>query len=275
MQPTLDKAATLDALPPPWADNLLPGLQSTIARINRKVWILDDDPTGTQTIAGLPVITRWDVTTLRAEFTQPDVGCFILTNSRGITAEQSRRLHRQLMQNLNAAAEGRDFTVISRSDSTLRGHFPLETDVIAAGMGGADLTLIAPFFAAGGRLTLNDTHYVVEKDTLVPAGETPFAHDAVFGYRASHLPTWVEEKTQGQIAAADVVCLSLELIRTGGPAAVAEALKNAPSGSMVIANAILQSDIEVVATAMVAAEAAGRKIIARTAIRLQIFHILP
>ena len=51
------------------------------------------------------------------------------------------------------------------------------------------------------------------------AGETEFARDRAFGYAASHLPTWVEEKTAGAVKASDVCSLSLELIRTGGGSA--------------------------------------------------------
>ena len=265
MPATLDQSATFAALPPLWEHDELASIQSDLAANPRKVWILDDDPTGTQTIAGLPVLTHWDVPTLQAEFANDHIGCFVLTNSRGLTADRSRNLHQQFIKNLKKAAGGRPFTVISRSDSTLRGHYPLETDIVADGVGGADLTLIAPYFAAGGRYTLNDTHYVAEDDQLVPAAETPFARDAVFGYTKSYLPDWVAEKTAGAIPAENVVCLSLELIRTGGPTAVANKLAQAPTGSVVIANATTQSDIEVVGAATIATEKNGRSIIARTA----------
>ncbi|GAB5559295.1 MAG: four-carbon acid sugar kinase family protein [Synoicihabitans sp.] len=265
MSDQLDQSTAFAALPPLWAHDELPSIRAALAENPRKVWILDDDPTGTQTIAGLPVVTRWDVPTLQAEFANEHAGCFVLTNSRGLTAERSRSLHRQLIKNLTQAAQDRPFTVISRSDSTLRGHYPLETDVVAEGPGESDLTLIAPFFAAGGRYTLNDTHYVAEGNQLVPAAKTPFARDAVFGYSHSHLPTWVEEKTAGRTSAQDVVCLSLDLIRNGGPEAVSQQLIAAPQSGVVITNATDQSDIEVVAHATLLAEQAGRSIIARTA----------
>ncbi|MBT5901751.1 MAG: hypothetical protein HOH58_06550 [Opitutaceae bacterium] len=260
-----DQTTAFAALPSPWEHDELPSIQAHLAEHPRKVWILDDDPTGTQTVAGLPVLTHWDVPSLQTEFANDHAGCFVLTNSRGLTSDRSRSLHRQFIRNLQQAAEGRAFTVISRSDSTLRGHYPLETDVVADGLGGGDLTLIAPYFAAGGRYTLNDTHYVAENGQLVPAAETPFARDAVFGYTKSYLPEWVEEKTDGAVSAQDVICLSLELIRQGGPAAVAQKLTEAARGSVVITNATTQSDIEVVAAGSLAAETAGRSLIARTA----------
>lgn len=265
MPEVLLQSETLNRFPAPWPVDLLPGIQNTLEAKSRKVWILDDDPTGTQTIAGLPVITTWDVDTLRAEFDQPEIACFVLTNSRGLTAEVSNELHREFMRNLREAASDRHFTLISRSDSTLRGHYPLETDVLAEAAGGADLTLIAPYFAAGGRFTCNDTHYVAEQGQLIPAGDTPFARDAVFGYRNSHLPSWIEEKTNGAIKADDVICLPLETIRNHGPNAIARILIQIPIGSVVVVNAIEQSDIEVVTTAVLAVEAVGYTVVARTA----------
>lgn len=264
MSGALDKTATLTALPAPWAPDLMPQIRAGLGRNCRKLFIFDDDPTGTQTIADLPVITNWELPTLQAEFDDPLPACFVLTNSRGLTADQSRELHQRLMRNLREAAGQRSYGVISRSDSTLRGHFPLETDVAAAGMAVETIILLAPFFAAGGRYTLNDTHYVAEGSSLIPVAETPFARDVVFGYQSSHLPTWVAEKTNGAINAADVVCIPLAMIRRDGPTAVARLLQECPSGSVVVANAVNQSDIEVVAAAVLEFELTGRRVIART-----------
>lgn len=265
MPEVLDKLSTISALPAPWVTDVLPSIRAGVPRNCRKLWILDDDPTGTQTIADLPVITNWDVPTLQREFDDPSPACFVLTNSRSLSAERTRELHRQFMHHVREAAGQRSFGVVSRSDSTLRGHYPIEIDTIAQGMGCETITLLAPFFAAGGRYTLNDTHYVAEGDQLVPAGDTPFAKDPVFGYESSQLPAWVEEKTAGAIAAQDVICLSLELIRQEGPLAVAKVLREAPAGSVVVANAVNQSDIEVVVAGVLYAETRERRVIARSA----------
>lgn len=265
MSASLPQAETLANFPPPWPQDLLSQIQAAVVADSRKIWILDDDPTGTQTIAGLPVITTWNVATLQAEFDQPEPACFVLTNSRGLTAESSAALHREFTCNLQDAAGDRPYTLISRSDSTLRGHYPLETDLLSEAIGRADITLIAPFFAAGGRFTCHDTHYVAEQDRLIPAADTPFAHDPVFGYQNSYLPAWVEEKTASATKAEDVISVSLESIRLDGPKVIAQKLLDAPKGSVVIVNAIEQADIEVMVTAVIAVEATGRTVIARTA----------
>jgi uncharacterized protein YgbK (DUF1537 family) len=261
----LSKNAIFAALPPLWPHDVLSANRAASAA--RTLVVLDDDPTGTQTVRDIAVVTTWDVPTLRAELSAAPACFYILTNSRSLTAAASCALHRELARNLRAAsaATGRTIAVASRSDSTLRGYYPLETDTLAEVLGPFDATLLMPYFEAGGRFTLADTHYVAEGDHLVPAAETPFARDAAFGYSHSHLPSWVEEKTAGRIRAAEVAAISLDLIRRGGPDAVAEKLRALPGGSVCIVNAAAPRDIEVCAAATLAAEQQGSHFLYRTA----------
>jgi uncharacterized protein YgbK (DUF1537 family) len=242
-------------------------LRTAIAATPRKLVVLDDDPTGTQTVHDIAVVTRWDVATLRAELERHEAGFYILTNSRSLSAPAAYALNIELAQNLRAAAAeaGVDYTIVSRSDSTLRGHFQIETDALGAACGPFHATLLVPYFEAGGRYTMGDTHYVMEGDALVPAAETPFARDVAFGYRNSDLRAWVEEKTAGRVRAADVQSLSLQLIRGGGPDAVLESLLSVPHGACVIVNAVAPRDVEVVALATLRAEQRGRSLLFRTA----------
>jgi uncharacterized protein YgbK (DUF1537 family) len=263
----LSKSATFAALPPIWPHDVLAANAAAAIAAGRTLVVLDDDPTGTQTVRDIAVVTTWDVATLTAELSAAPACFYILTNSRSLTPAATRALHVELATNLRAAsaATGRPFVVASRSDSTLRGYYPLETDTLAEVLGPFDATFITPYFEAGGRYTLNDTHYVAEGDRLVPAAETPFARDAAFGYRHSHLPSWVEEKTGGHTRAADVATISINLLRTGGPVAVAEKLRAFPRGTVCIVNAAAPRDIEVFAAATLAAEATGSRFIYRTA----------
>ena len=111
-----------------------PGMLADAERnaVNRKIIVLDDDPTGVQTVNGVYVYTRWDYETVLQAFRAPERMFFILTNSRGLTAPESRALHEEIAANIAAAAgtTGRDFLVLSRGDSTLRGHWPMETEVL-------------------------------------------------------------------------------------------------------------------------------------------------
>ena len=185
----ISKAALFSSLPAPRERSLGSTIRTAVAASGRKLVVLDDDPTGTQTVYDVPVLTRWDVEVLQHELQQPGHCFYILTNSRSMSATDARRLNLDVAQNLKRAAAqaGREFSVVSRSDSTLRGHFPLETDALAEVIGPFDATFLIPYFEAGGRYTVHDIHYVADGDSLLPAAETAFARDAVFGYRSSHL----------------------------------------------------------------------------------------
>ena len=198
----LNKTQILNSLPPEWPNSLLDQIRAQIASSNSKLVVLDDDPTGTQTVYDVPVLTEWSVDVLQAELAGDASGFYILTNSRSMTLSAAQALNEEIGRNLLIASEkaGVQFTVVSRSDSTLRGHYPGEVDALLNALGAnVDACLIIPYFLEGGRLTINDTHYVAEGDDLIPAAETPFAQDAAFGYQSSNLREWVVEKTNGTV----------------------------------------------------------------------------
>jgi uncharacterized protein YgbK (DUF1537 family) len=103
--------------------------------------------------------------------------------------------------------------LVSRSDSTLRGHYPVETDVINEVLGPFDAHFMVPAFFEGGRFTRDSTHYIVLNGKPVPVHETEFARDSVFGYHNSFLPAYVEEKTKGNIKANNVERFVLKDVR--------------------------------------------------------------
>jgi uncharacterized protein YgbK (DUF1537 family) len=177
--------------------------------------ILDDDPTGTQTVHNVPVITQWSEEVIEKEILTSPV-FFILTNSRSLQAEEADSLATVLGKRLKKAAvnHNKKLLVISRSDSTLRGHYPNEVNALAEGLGWMHAKeLLIPAFFEGGRYTFKDIHYVKEGERFVPAAETPFAKDNTFGYESSDLKHWIEEKSHGSIKATAVQSLSLELLR--------------------------------------------------------------
>ncbi len=259
---------TLRELAPVWPQELLPEIREHNRRNPTSLVVLDDDPTGTQTVHGVPVVTRWDQPTIVAEFESGTPLFYILTNSRAMGQEQAVRLAEEIGANLIEASgkTGRAFEVISRSDSTLRGHFPAEVDALKNALDAEDaVTVIIPFFEEGGRYTLNDTHYVREGDVLVAASETPFAGDAVFGYSRSNLREWVEEKTGGRTPAAAVASVSIGDIRKGGPARVADVLGKCACGGVCIVNAADYRDLEVVTMGLLRAGQQDNRFIYRTA----------
>lgn len=189
----------------------------------------------------------WDIETLTTEFRQPSRGFFILTNSRAYPPSQASSLIHEICNNIAAAAKATDQTidVVLRSDSTLRGHFPLEADIAQSVFGPADGIVLAPFFFQGGRYTIDDVHYVVEGEKLVPAGKTQFARDASFGYKSSNLRQYVNEKAGGRFGEGMFVSVSIEDVRVGGPEGVCERLLGVERGAVVVVNAAAEEDMHV------------------------------
>ncbi len=269
----IPKNELLDRLPDEWPQDLRPAIKKQVNAGGRKVVVLDDDPTGTQTVHSLPVLTEWSVPTLRAELENELPAFYILTNSRSFTLSIAQKINAQIGHNLIEAAQqaGREFVVVSRSDSTLRGHFPGEVEALADALAQSyDGWIINPFFPEGGRYTINDVHYVDEGGVLVPAGQTEFARDRAFGYTASNLRHWVAEKTAGQIAAKDVASVSIEDLpcedlRREGPQSVTSFLMTLSGGRACVVNADGYRDLEVFVLGLLAAEARGKKFLFRTA----------
>jgi uncharacterized protein YgbK (DUF1537 family) len=264
----LSKQAALSSLPPEWPDDLRPAIRREVVASQRTLVVLDDDPTGTQTVHNLPVLTHWSVDILREELERGTETFYLLTNSRSLLTQDAQQLNRTIGQNLTQASRlaQRAIAVVSRSDSTLRGHFPAEVEALAAALETPfDGWLIIPCFFEGGRYTIGNVHYAAEGDQLIPAGETAYAQDAAFGYRASDLTEWVAEKTGGQIAASAVESISLDEIRHGGPSRVAERLCHVTNGKLCVINAASYRDLEVLVLGLLRAEAQGSRFLYRTA----------
>jgi len=179
--------------------------------VENKIIVIDDDPTGSQTVHGCLLLTRWDVDTLSEGLQDASPLFFVLSNTRGMDAAKAAAVTREICANLRAAldrltAQGCAIQpiLVSRSDSTLRGHYPVETDVIAETLGPFDAHFLVPAFFEGGRVTRDSVHYLMVDGKPVPVADTEFAKDSVFGYRHSYLPDYVEEKTAGRIQAGEV-----------------------------------------------------------------------
>ncbi len=233
-----------------------------------KPFILDDDPTGTQSVHGVPVLTRWDVDALCRELRDPSPACFLLANSRALPEADAVRLARATGAAIAEASvrTGRPATVVSRSDSTLRGHFPAEVDALAEGLGHPGATvLLCPFFADGGRVTIDGVHHLLRDGVAVPVGETEFARDRTFGYRSSNLAEWVVEKSRGGIALGEVGRIDIGTARRGAESVADRLAELAASCRVITVDASLRSDVDAVAEGVARFEAGGGILIARTA----------
>lgn len=250
-------------------------LNKEIAANNTKIIVLDDDPTGVQTVHDISVYTDWSRESIMSGFQEDNKLFYVLTNSRGFTVEQTSKAHKEIALTVAEVADelGRDYLIISRSDSTLRGHYPLETVILQKEMAdrsgiSVDGEILCPFFKEGGRYTIDNVHYVRYGEELVPAGETEFAKDKTFGYTKSSIPEYIEEKTGGEYKAADVTCIALEDLRAQAYDKIQAQLEGVADFGKIVVNAIDYVDVKVFCVALYRAMKNGRHFMFRTAAAL-------
>ena len=247
-------------------------LNKEIAANSKKIVVLDDDPTGVQTVHDISVYTNWEKESIRQGFEEENNLFYVLTNSRGFTVEQTTKAHREIAAVVDEVAKecGKEYIFISRSDSTLRGHYPLETELLKENYEKntgktIDGEILCPFFKEGGRFTIDNVHYVKYGEELVPANETEFAKDKTFGYSAPTMPDYVEEKTNGAYKVSDVTCISLEDIHNADIDKIEEQLMAVKDFNKIIVNAVDYVDVKVFCTALYRAMAKGKVFMFRTA----------
>ena len=228
-----------------------------------KIIVLDDDPTGSQTVHSCLLLTQWDVETLKLGLTDTAPIFFILTNTRAMEPAQAAAVTREVCQNLKVAIAEvglTDFLVVSRSDSTLRGHYPIETDVIATELGGFDAHFLMPAFFEGGRITRDSIHYLLVNGVETPVHKTEFARDSVFGYSHSYLPDYVAEKTHGRIPADRVVQFLLPEVRSGS----LDKLMQLERNRCCVVDGEQQSDFDKFAADILTAASQGKRFLFRS-----------
>lgn len=259
---------TLPAVDIPVVDALL---ARELEQSRVKLVVLDDDPTGVQTVHDVSVYTDWSRESMARGFAEKERLFYVLTNSRGFTVEQTTRCHREAAQAAAQAAKaaGVDYLIISRGDSTLRGHYPLETALLAEELAKdgtvVDGEVLCPYFKEGGRFTIGNVHYVRYGDELVPAGETEFAGDKTFGYTSSDLREYIQEKTAGQYPANGVTCISLDDLRAMDFDKIERQLLAVSGFGKIVVNAADDCDLKVFCVALYRAMAKGKRFLFRTA----------
>jgi len=240
-----------------------------------KIIVLDDDPTGSQTVHSCLLLMRWDVDTLRLGLADESPIFFVLTNTRALPPGEAASVITEVCHNLKTAMLAartsssascgiQDFLIVSRSDSTLRGHYPIETDVIALELGPFDAHFLVPAFFEGGRITRDSVHYLIIDGVPTPVHETEFARDSVFGYQHSYLPDYVEQKTQSRICSEAVERFLLEDIRAGS----LERLLHLKDNSCIVVDAETQTDLDLFAKDVITAASQGKRFLFRSAASL-------
>ena len=246
----------------------MPRIDAALKASGRKIVILDDDVMGTQSVHDIAVLMDWSVDSLRAELEADSRAFFVVTNARTVPEAQAQSVNSFITRNLRDAAQqaGVDFSIVSRLDSTLRGHFPAEMRAIESGLPRMpDGWIVAPLFLEGGRYTICDIMYVADGEWLIPVGDTEFARDPAFAFTASTLQGWVEEKTAGEMPADSVVSVSIEDLRLGGPERVEAILSTLPNGGICVVNGASNRDMEVFVLGILHAESRGKRFLFRAA----------
>jgi uncharacterized protein YgbK (DUF1537 family) len=248
-----------------------PRIRGALAAAGRRIAVLDDDPTGSQAVHDVDVVTVFEPDELAAGLAAAGSTCFLLTNTRSLPEADAAELNTRVGRTLFELAARLDapIEVVSRSDSTLRGHVVAEVRALDAARRqatgrGFDGVLLVPAFLEAGRFTAGDVHWAWVDGKVLPVGETEFARDATFGYAASDLREFVAEKRGGTVAPSDVLSLTLDDIRLGGPPRVAELLAGVAGGRFVVVNAVDYADLDVVVLGLLDAQASGRSFLYRS-----------
>lgn len=207
-----------------------------------KVVVCDDDPTGTQSATGVEVLLRWDSDALAAALERADA-VYLLTNTRALDESDAVALVSRIRSEVDSAAHRLDADVrlVLRGDSTLRGHVFAE----AAAVDPHAPLLFVPAFPGGGRTTVEGTHLVRVGGETVPAHETEFARDPVFGYQHGYLPDYVREKSERT-----PVTVPLDVVRSDR---LADVLAGAADGEVLLPDVHDDADVARIAAALRAA----------------------
>ncbi|MEL4505266.1 four-carbon acid sugar kinase family protein [Luteococcus sp. H138] len=234
----------------------------------RRLLVLDDDPTGSQCVAGVDVAFQEDPAIPAEVLRNPGATCFVLMNTRALPEAEAVAKNRRILSGvLGAGLATEGLHVVSRSDSTLRGHVLAEpsalADVLAEHGVEVDGFLFCPAMIEAGRFTKDDVHYAMVQGQPLQAAETDFAKDATFGYTESNLRNFLEERSEGRVRADEVASIGLEDIRQGGVERVEQILAGVSGRQWVVVNATDYADMEVVTAALARREAQGRSFITR------------
>ncbi len=174
-----------------------------------KFVVIDDDPTGSQSVHDCLLLLKWDYSTLIKGFESGSNLFFILANTRSLSENDAKLTIEEISKNLKAVitseAYAEEIIFISRGDSTLRGHNFLEPSILNNCLGPFDATFHIPAFIEGKRLTINGSHFVDK----TPINQTIFARDRIFGYETSNVKKLLFQKSKCQINLDDIQNLYL------------------------------------------------------------------
>jgi uncharacterized protein YgbK (DUF1537 family) len=231
------------------------------------VVVLDDDPTGTQAVADVPVLLEWDADLLRRVASGASA-VHLLTNSRAYPPREAYSIVRGAAETAAAAVSGARFVL--RGDSTLRAHLLEEYWAVTDGVypGTSPPLLLVPALPAAGRVTVGGVHLIERNGTRMPLHETEYAEDPAFAYSSAALLHWADERSGGFFPAGAGREIHLDRLRGDGPEALAKALADLAASeepAVCVPDAETVADLELIASGLERAEARGATVIVRCA----------
>jgi uncharacterized protein YgbK (DUF1537 family) len=258
-------------LPPePDVTSLLLEIRRSLDDPRNRLLVLDDDPTGVQTMQNIEILTTWEPDLVDRTLGEQLRILYLLTNSRALEESAAVKLTASVVAVLRSAAVKNQirFSPISRSDSTLRGHYPAElTPLVDLLSEPPDGHLLVPAYPEAGRIVFDGCHFVYDHSNrrYVPVTETDFSKDPTFGFSHYRLAEWVEEKSRGAWKASQVLSVPLGMLRRGGPDEVASLLLRAEHNAPIVVDTVTDPDLVVLSAGLLRAENAGKKFLCRTA----------
>ncbi len=234
--------------------------------MGRPTHVLDDDPTGTQSVEAAPVVL-WPHDD-RAEPQLPSGRVvYHLTNTRALMPTAAGEFVTRVVERIVAVEPSA--RIVLRGDSTLRGHVYEEYQAAAkAAFQEPPVLLLVPAMPDAGRVTVNGVHQVDDGQTRRPVASTTYAADPRLGYKSSQLLEWAEERSAGRLPADQGRLVTLDDLATRGADVVAETLieMSRLGGAAVCAvDAVDHGDLATIAEGLVASEDGGANVVVRSA----------
>ena len=192
-----------------------------------KIIVIDDDPTGSQSVHDCLLLLNWKYETLLKGLMSDSSLLFILANTRSLSEKEVKKRLQEICNNLHKVSIENNIQnnllFVSRGDSTLRGHNFLEPHLINKYLGPFDATFHIPAFLEGNRITINGKHFV----NGIPAHKTNFAKDNIFGYETNDLKKLLYKKSRSKIQLKNIKNLDcIELYSSHELKKILENLKN-------------------------------------------------
>jgi uncharacterized protein YgbK (DUF1537 family) len=230
--------------------------------------VLDDDPTGAQSQAGVPVALEWEPELLARVAAESPRAVHLLTNTRALPAAEAEAVTREAASAAVAAFPGSP--VVLRGDSTLRAHLLPEYRGLRDALypGREPVLMLVPALPAAGRVTQDGVHYLERDGERVALDTTEYARDPDFAYSSSRLLDWAEERSGGFFPAAAGREVRLRELRDRGRVGVRDALvalAAAGRPAVLAVDAADLFDLEAAAAGLRLALAEGVEVIVRSA----------